>query len=96
MFFQQGVKIKPKKNQRKVRDEEKWKENEKSNLKRQKSTWVSPVMGGIGGWWNLLVVPQTLEQVMGWKRGIGGGWVFWREIWEGEFNVKVTVEVREW
>ena len=36
MFFQQGVEIEPKKNQRRVRDEEKRKEKEKSNLKRRK------------------------------------------------------------
>ena len=56
MFFQQGVEIEPKKNQRNVGDEEKRKKKrkekknkEKSNLKRQKSTRVSSAMGGASG-----------------------------------------------
>ena len=55
MFLQQGVEIEPKKNQRRVRDEEKQKEKEKSNLKTQKSTWfcrrwAAPSEAGAGRW----------------------------------------------
>ena len=55
MFLQQGVEIEPKKNQRRVRDEEKRKEKEKSNLKTQKSTWfcrrwAAPSEAGAGRW----------------------------------------------
>ena len=70
------------KTQRRVRDEEKRKEKEKSNLKRQKSTWfcrwwAAPAEAGAGRWclgpWS-----RRLE-----GEGTEGGWVFWREIWEG-------------
>ena len=71
--------IKPKKPHRRVRDEEKRKEKEKSNLKRQKSTWfcrrwAAPAEAGASRWclgpWN-----QRLAE-----EGIEGGRVFWREI----------------
>ena len=69
VFFQQGVEIQPKKNQGRVRDEEKGKENEKSNLESQKKYLGFASDGGIGGGWSLLV-PQTSEPVMGGKEGL--------------------------
>ena len=72
--------IEPKKTHRRVRDEEKRKEKEKSNLKTQKTTWVSPAMGGSGRSWSWQWCLRPWSQgLMG--EGIGGGWVFfWREI----------------
>ena len=81
LFFQQGVEIEPRKNQRRVRDEEKRKEKEKSNLKRQKSTWfcrrwAAPAEVGAGRW----CLGPWSQRLVG--EGTGGGWDFWREIWE--------------
>ena len=39
-------------------------------------------MGGAGGSWSWPVVSWTLKPEIG-GRGDEGGWVFWREIWEG-------------